>query len=227
MATQRRAFTLIELLIVVAIVAILAALALPSFLAAQTRSKVSAAMANLREVTSALEMYAVDHSAYPATRAIPTTDPLGLLADNQLRCLTTPLAYTSPTSFRDPFGVVVAQAVVMPPMSGGLQPSQTDFPVLTPPNPQRALMYYHYPSLSNRLRDGRLYRNGAAAISLGPDLKDTFGAYRPFNAQTFQDWVAPLGLRSPVDTVYDPTNGTVSAGDIAGFAGNARAFSIP
>jgi prepilin-type N-terminal cleavage/methylation domain-containing protein len=46
------AFTLIELLIVVAIIAILAAIAVPNFLEAQVRSKVSRAKADMRSIAT-------------------------------------------------------------------------------------------------------------------------------------------------------------------------------
>ena len=61
----RRAFTLIELLIVVAIIAILAAIALPNFLEAQTRAKVARVHADLRTIIGAIEAYRVDHNRYP------------------------------------------------------------------------------------------------------------------------------------------------------------------
>lgn len=62
---KRAAFTLIELLIVVAIIAILAAIAVPNFIEAQTRAKVSRVLADLREMRTAVESYAVDNSKYP------------------------------------------------------------------------------------------------------------------------------------------------------------------
>jgi type II secretion system protein G len=63
-----RAFTLIELLIVVAIIAILAAIAVPNFLEAQVRSKVSREKANMRTIATALEAYRTDFSRYPLER---------------------------------------------------------------------------------------------------------------------------------------------------------------
>src|SRR5688572_6112143 len=60
-----RAFTLIELLIVVAIIAILAAIAVPNFLEAQVRAKVSRVKADIRSMATAIESYAVDNNKYP------------------------------------------------------------------------------------------------------------------------------------------------------------------
>ena len=63
---KSRAFTLIELLIVVAIIAILAAIAVPNFLEAQTRAKNSKALADMRTMTTALETYKIDTGKYPS-----------------------------------------------------------------------------------------------------------------------------------------------------------------
>lgn len=63
--SEPKAFTLIELLIVVAIIAILAAIAVPNFLEAQNRAKVTRVMAEMRNHAIGLETYRVDNNQYP------------------------------------------------------------------------------------------------------------------------------------------------------------------
>ncbi|HOJ60970.1 MAG TPA: prepilin-type N-terminal cleavage/methylation domain-containing protein [bacterium] len=60
-----RSFTLIELLIVVAIIGVLAAIAVPNFLNARVRSQIARAEADLTALDHALEMYRLDNNAYP------------------------------------------------------------------------------------------------------------------------------------------------------------------
>ena len=61
-SNRERSFTLIELLIVVAIIAILAAIAVPNFLEAQMRAKVSRLMSDMRQVAWAMDAYRVDYN---------------------------------------------------------------------------------------------------------------------------------------------------------------------
>ena len=92
-ARRSIAFTLIELLIVIAIIAILALIAVPNFLEAQVRAKVSRTMADMRSIATALEAYAVDWGNYPEKPAWPQPgwdDPGAWLTP-----LTTPVAFMS------------------------------------------------------------------------------------------------------------------------------------
>jgi len=63
---DERGFTLIELMIVIAIIGILAAIAIPQFSAYRTRSYNSAAQSDVRNIATAMEAYYVDHSSYNA-----------------------------------------------------------------------------------------------------------------------------------------------------------------
>ena len=56
------AFTLVEIMIVVAIIGLLAAIAIPSFLNARTRSQTSACQNNLRQISGSKDEYALDHN---------------------------------------------------------------------------------------------------------------------------------------------------------------------
>jgi type II secretion system protein G len=62
---RARAFTYIELMVVVSMIAILAAIGVPNFLEAQTRSKIARARADMSVLLAALEDYRLDWRDYP------------------------------------------------------------------------------------------------------------------------------------------------------------------
>ena len=76
MMRKNEGFTLIELMIVIAIIGILAAIAIPQFSAYRQRSYNAAAEADLRNATTAQEAYYVDAQHYviaPQTNLIGQT----------------------------------------------------------------------------------------------------------------------------------------------------------
>jgi prepilin-type N-terminal cleavage/methylation domain-containing protein len=57
---SRRGFTLVEIMIVVAIIALLAAIAVPGFLRARKRSQASRILNDLRLIDAAVDQYAIE-----------------------------------------------------------------------------------------------------------------------------------------------------------------------
>ena len=75
---DQKGFTLIELMIVIAIIGILAAIAIPQFSAYRKRSYNSAAQSDLKNCTTAQEAYFVDEQAYCSVVADLTGASYGL-----------------------------------------------------------------------------------------------------------------------------------------------------
>jgi len=59
---NRKGFTLVEIMIVVAIIALLAAIAVPGFLRARKRSQASRILNDLRMIDSAIDQYAIENN---------------------------------------------------------------------------------------------------------------------------------------------------------------------
>ena len=83
---HQRAFTFLELCFVVAIIAVLAAIAVPNFLEAQIRSKIARTRSDMSVVAEALSHYAVDNFAYPPNVVmLPASGmDISLVSDDEL-----------------------------------------------------------------------------------------------------------------------------------------------
>ena len=62
LSTKRAGFTLVEIMIVVAIIALLAAIAVPGFLRARKRSQASKIINDLRLIDGAVDQYAIENA---------------------------------------------------------------------------------------------------------------------------------------------------------------------
>lgn len=211
---MKKAFTLIELLIVVAIIAILAAIAVPNFLEAQTRAKISRTRADMRTIATALETYKIDVTKYPVDgggRAGALKYPnqqqdtivkmFGSFRLNNM--ITTPIAYLT-TSIYDVFmpktTIITEQTFRYYDWKG-------------------ALMEYHGSGSPQPAAYG-LYqaRSGEwQLLSQGPDKKSNIGPAGNGGSPYLFSQSLP----------YDSTNGTVSPGDIVRTQARGEGYTFP
>lgn len=218
----RKAFTLIELLIVVAIIAILAAIAVPNFLEAQTRSKVSRCKADMRSISTGIESYAVDNNVYPMIVAknstyFPPAPPGANGIDgpsvfyagtsgvsSRFLWITTPIAYMT-SVFRDPF-INENVRFALDPQTNLPQPDYDTYDYVD----ARTLSKDCTILGTNQMR-GYAACSGASwhIVGAGPDRINAYGGG--------QSDYAPSIRSKGVD--YDPTNGSVSVGDVVRFGG--------
>ena len=200
---KHRAFTLIELLIVVAIIAILAAIAVPNFLEAQTRTKITSVMSDMNTVAKAMEMYHIDNGRY-INWAYPNPDPGGRhgcflfmegrdgLVSAAGSCglqLTTPITYLSSLPW-DPFWTLTL-AQIWPTVN------QSSFHM----SMQTGEFYQVY---GNQRNDPWVF-----GYTRPPILRENYAGW----------WFMSVGPNMKMyaddpSTLYDPTNGTISNGDI-------------
>ena len=209
-----RAFTLIELLIVVAIIAILAAIAVPNFLEAQTRSKISRVKADIRSVMTALESYRVDNNEYPIVdnRYIAPNAQINRGDLRDVIGLSTPVAYLTSTNIADPFyeGTAVKPLNTLQVINIELYRKQGGASFTNAPWPasQSGFMVFSW-GPDNQI--GPFARVDSYPYADGYNY--TYGGTR--------DWLPEHagGGYFRAAAAYDPTNGTVSQGDIFRFVG--------
>lgn len=130
MRTQvKRGFTLIEILIVVVILGILAAIVIPQFTSASEEAKGSSVQSQLQTVRSQIELFNMKEGTYPDFQANgwdEMTDPTSFAEDGILA--TTPYLQGAPrnASRRNATGIIVGTAVAGAASGAGAATGEAD-----------------------------------------------------------------------------------------------------
>jgi type II secretory pathway pseudopilin PulG len=160
-------------------VGVAAAVAVPNFLEAQTRSKVSRAKSDMRSMATAIESYYVDFNVYP-----PSTENPGEMYGNK------PANADHFSTFRV------------------MNPKQA-MPLTTPIGYLTSSFFEPANSDLNSGPYGYFSEKDFWVVwTAGPDKKFDI------NPSNFQGFKFPITSEEIANQTYDPTNGTISAGDI-------------
>jgi prepilin-type N-terminal cleavage/methylation domain-containing protein len=98
---KTRGFTIVELLIVIVVIAILAAISIAAYNGIQDRSRKSYLMSDISAIKKAMEMYRVDNSSYPQCPASPDPNQCSYL--NIVRPMLVPTYTQSLSSYDFPY----------------------------------------------------------------------------------------------------------------------------
>ena len=120
-ASRKSGFTLVEIMIVVAIIGLLAAIAIPNFVRARTTSQMNACINNLRQIDGAKQQWALETKQ--ATNALPAYTDISPYLKNAVSC---PAAGTTTTfsGSYSPNTVDVAPTCIVPGTVGHVLPTQ-------------------------------------------------------------------------------------------------------
>ena len=189
---MQKAFTLIELLIVVAIISILAAIAVPNFLHAQMRAKLAGTIESFRNLATVFEAYNVDYNTYPPGTA-NNVEGYAMYS-----VLTTPVSYTQNiySMAHEEFFDRRRTTATIPQEYYEVMWGTIDH-IGFPPKPVAGSF-----ASKTGMFDYNVYRDNWWIESIGPDRGDD---------STRTTIYPSAGMNI---TAYDPTNGLYSNGDL-------------
>ena len=95
--SSKAGFTLVEIMIVVAIIGLLAAIAIPNFVRARTTSQMNACINNLRQIDGAAQQWALETKQ--ATNATPAFSDISSYLKSSVVCPAGGAAATFATSY--------------------------------------------------------------------------------------------------------------------------------
>ena len=235
---KSKAFSVLELLVLIAIVAILLAVVMPNVFDSKVRAKVGQAKSDLRRLSTALDAYFVDHKAYPPTNGWGVVMNSTAVGGKQdwlvLERLSTPVAYIEDSFIPDSFKPKYRSSGIYggpPGVQPGLTIPLTSYTLLEN-TPLRKNHFYMATGNTGGLgRAPRPAGTGGQAFVVPPPNQipaDTYSIHSSGPDQIYFNMGGILGRSSlkyystiPEEKVsynsnliYDATNGTVSFGSI-------------